>query len=283
MAKVKIIVDSTCDLTEDIMEKYDIAIVPLYVEFDEESYRDGVDIVPEQLFQKVKEKGILPKSAAPSPFDFSMCFQKYLDQGYDIIVITISTKMSSTYQNALVAASEFPQNRIWIIDSGNITTGISSLVTVAGEAAIGGRPAEEIAKTIKALVPKVRVNFVIDTLEYLYKGGRCNAVENFFGSLLRIKPIIGVQNGSLYVADKVRGDKKRALDKMIAKVIKNKENIAFDRIFINNSCGNDDEAEYVKTKLQQELPGVEIVMTKAGCVISTHCGEKTLGISYIQK
>jgi len=283
MAKVKIITDSTCDLTAEIVAKYDLAVVPLYVEFGEESYRDGVDIVPAQLFQKVKEKGFLPKSAAPTPFDFSKYFKEYIAQGYDIVTITISSKMSSTYQNALLAAAEFPDKRIWVVDSGNITTGMSSLVTVAGEAALDGMPAEEIAKTLQTLVPKVRVNFVVDTLEYLYKGGRCNAVENLFGSLLRIKPIVGVKNGSMYVAEKVRGDKKRALARMIANVVKNKEKIAFDRVFINNSVGNDDEAEYVKARLEQELPAVQIIMTKTGCVISTHCGEKTLGISYIEK
>lgn len=283
MRSVKVITDSTSDLTDEILQKYNITVVPLYVDFGEESYRDGVDIFPEQLFLKVQEEGILPKTASPSPYDFIKYFKESIDLGLDIIVITISSKMSSAYQNALLAASEFPTERILVVDSQNITTGIASLVMVAGDLAKQGKSVQEIAEKIRELTSRVRVNFVIDTLEYLYKGGRCNVVQNLLGTALKIRPIIGVDQGIMFVEGKTRGDKKRALDKMIDSFIERRDLIDFNRIFIVNSCGGEEELNYVKACFQEALPDIEIIMTKAGCVISSHCGEKTLGISYIEK
>lgn len=281
MRMVKIIADSTCDLSVEILRKYDITLVPLYVDFGDGSQKDGVDLLPEQLFKSVKEKGIIPKTAAPSPYDFISCFKEFIDLGQDIIVFTLSAKMSSTYQNACLAASEFPDGRIHVIDSQNITTGIGSLVMIAGDMAIQGKNANEIAYTIKPLVSRVRMSFVIDTLEYLYKGGRCNVIQNLVSTMLKIRPIIAVEDGSMLVADKIRGDKRRALDKMIDNIVKNSANIDYNRIFIVNSCGSDEEASYVEAHFKELLPGFELIMTKAGCVISSHCGEKTLGLSYI--
>lgn len=283
MRKVKVITDSTCDLPSDIIEKFDIAITPLYVDFGEESYKDGVTLFPEQLFQLVREKGILPKTAAPSPYDFIKQMREYVDLDLDIIVITISAKMSSTYQNALLAASELPAGRIRVIDSQNITMGIGSQVMIAGEMAKEGKSLSEIADRVKDITPKAKVSFVIDTLEYLYKGGRCNVVQNLLGTALRIRPIIGVEDGSMIVENKVRGDKKRALDKIVDEVIKNSSKINFNRIFVLYSCGSEEEADYVKDSLHRALPGIELPLVQAGCVISSHCGEKTLGISYIEK
>ena len=176
MKKVKIITDSTSDLSADILKKYDITVVPLYVDFAERSYRDGVDLFPVQLFKIVEEKGVLPKTSAPSPYDFIKHFEEYIEQGTDILVITISAKMSSAYQNALLATSEFPRERIWVVDSQNLSTGIGYLVMIAGEMAKEGQSAEKIAERLKTIIPRVKVNFVIDTLEYLYKGGRCNVL-----------------------------------------------------------------------------------------------------------
>lgn len=283
MRKVKIFTDSTSDLTAEILRKFDITVVPLYVDFGDQSFKDGVDLLPEQLFEIVKERGILPKTAAPSPYDYIKYFREYTELESDIIVITISAKMSSSFQNALLAASEFPAGRIWVLDSQNLSTGIGSLAIIAGELANEGKSAEEIAEKINRLTPKVRVSFVIDTLEYLYKGGRCNVVQTLVGNALKIRPIIGVEQGRMIVEDKVRGNKKRALDKMIDDVIKNKSNIDYNRIVVINSCGSEEEAIYTKDRFQKYLPDIEILMTKAGCVISSHCGEKTLGISYIEK
>ncbi|NLI93242.1 MAG: DegV family protein [Peptococcaceae bacterium] len=283
MRKVKVIADSTNDLSFEILQQYDIDVVPLYVEFGEETYKDGVDIIPEQLFQLVSEKGILPKTAAPSPFDFISVYTKYIEEGMDILVITLSAKMSSTYQNAVLAASEFPKGRIRVIDSQNLTTGIGSLVMIAREMAEKGIEIHSIAQELEALVTKVKVSFVIDTLEYLYKGGRCNVIQNLLGTALKIRPIIAVEDGRMIVEDKVRGDKKRAIEKLLEKLFKNPQSIYQNRIIIPYSLGSEEDAELMKSMIQKELPGTEILITKAGCVISSHCGMKTLGLSYIQK
>lgn len=284
MRKVKIITDSTNDLTREMLDSYGVTIVPLYVDFGEESYKDGVDLIPERLFELVEEKNILPKTAAPSPYDFIGYYRQYLDSGYDIIVITISSKISATYQNALLAMQEFPKDRIWVIDSQNLSTGIGLLVMLAGEYAREGKSAGEIAEKLQEIIPRVRVSFIVDTLEYLYKGGRCNALQNMVGSVLKIRPVIGVRDGRIIVQDKVRGDKKKALQKILDGVEEAKETIDFDRIFITYSLGGEEEAAYLKDCLEKSLPpACKIFLTQAGCVISSHCGKKTVGTIYVEK
>lgn len=280
MRKVKIITDSTNDLSKEILLKYDIDVIPLHVDFGEESYRDGIDLLPKGLFELVEEKNILPKTAAPSPYAFSESFREYIDTGMDLVVITISSEMSSTYQNAVLASEEYPQGRICVVDSQNLSTGIGSLVVAAAEYALQGLDAKEIAQKVRSLVSKVQVSFVIDTLEYLYKGGRCNVLQSIMGSMLKIRPTISVDNGKMYMKDKVRGEKKKALDKLI-------ENASMDfiqskRIFITHSLGSEDEAVYLKLALQAACPDKEINITDAGCVISSHCGQKTIGVIYIR-
>jgi DegV family protein with EDD domain len=281
MRKVKIITDSTNDLSAELLQEYDIDVVPLHVDFGEETYRDGVDLIPARLFQLVEEKKLLPKTAAPTPYAYAECFREYFDQEQDIIVITISAQMSSSYQNAALAASEFPQGRIWVIDSQNLSTGIGALVITAAEYARQGLQAEEISAKIRSLVAKVHVSFVIDTLEYLYKGGRCNVLQNLMGSVLKIRPTIGVENGKMLVVDKVRGEKKKALDKLIENA--RRDSVESKRIFITHSLGSEEEAVYLKGALQDIYPDKEILITNAGCVISSHCGQKTIGVIYIRK
>jgi len=281
MRKVKIITDSTNDLSAELLQEYDIDVVPLHVDFGEETYRDGVDLIPARLFQLVEEKKLLPKTAAPTPYAYAECFRGCFDQEQDIIVITISAQMSSSYQNAVLAASEFPQGRIWIIDSQNLSTGIGALVITAAEYAQQGLQAEEVSVKIRDLVAKVHVSFVIDTLEYLYKGGRCNVLQNLMGSVLKIRPTIGVENGKMLVVDKVRGEKKKALDKLIENA--RRDSVDSKRIFITHSLGSEEEAVYLKYALQDIYPDKEILITNAGCVISSHCGQKTIGVIYIRK
>lgn len=283
MRKVKIITDSTNDLTREILDNYGTTIVPLFVDFGEESYKDGVDLTPERLFELAEEKNILPKTAAPSPYDFAGYYRQYLDSGYDIVVITISSKISATYQNALLAAEEFPKDRIWVTDSLNLSTGIGLLVMLAGEYAREGLSAGEIAAKIQDIIPRVRVSFIVDTLEYLYKGGRCNSLQNMVGSVLKIRPVIGVADGRIIVQDKVRGDKKKALHKILDRISQTKEKIDFSRVFITYSLGGEEEAAYLKDCLQKAVPAEEILLTQAGCVISSHCGQKTIGIIYAEK
>lgn len=255
--------------------------MPLYVVFGEQSYKDGVEITPDKLFELVQERNMLPRTAGITPYDYINYFGKYVEEDYDLVVILISSEFSSTYQNAVLAASEFPPGRIKVVDSRNLSTGIGFLVLTASQMAQAGVGSEEIVAKLNAIIPKMRVEFVLDTLEYLYKGGRCNAVQNLLGSILKIRPIIKVVNGKMIVGNKVMGDKRKSLDAMLADIRSDKDKLGSNRVIITHSLGSEDEAVYLKNEIQKIVPpDFTILTTPAGCVISSHCGKKTTGIIY---
>lgn len=280
MGAVRVISDSTCDLSPELIEKHDIAIVPLYVVFDEESYRDGLDITTEKLYKMVEERNMLPKTSAPSPLDFYKTFKKYIENGEDIIYIGISSELSAAVQNAKIAAQGFPEGRIEIVDSRNLSTGIGLLVMKAADFTVQGFGVHESAQKIRELVPKVRTRFIINTLDYLYKGGRCTALESFIGGLLSIKPVVSVKDGKMLLEEKVRGKREKARNNMLENALMDKDRMMPDRIFITHSMDSD-EAELLRNMLQKEIGKGEIIITDAGCVVSSHCGPKTVGILYI--
>ena len=203
--KIRIFADSTCDLPPSWIEEYNIGIVPLYVVFGEQSLRDGVDITPEQLYAKVDQIGDLPKTAAPSPSDFIAAFTPSIEQGEDILFLSISSELSSTYQNALIAAGESPEGRVTVFDSRNLSSGIGLLVMKAVHATNEGSFIPQIVELLSRTVNEVECEFVVDTLDYLYKGGRCSGMQNIIGDLLKIRPVIKVVDGGMIPAYKVRG------------------------------------------------------------------------------
>ncbi|MGF7046617.1 DegV family protein with EDD domain [Paenibacillus sp. DS2015] len=278
MPKIKIFADSTCDLPSDWIHKYDIDIIPLYVVFGDESLRDGIDITPTQLYQRVSETGNLPKTAAPSPTDFLTAFTPYIDQGDQILYICLSSELSSTYQNACIAVEELPEGSIAIFDSLNLSSGIGLLIMKAVHAAQAGRTLDEIVNLLHAVRPTIESEFVIDTLEYLHKGGRCSGMQNFIGSLLKIRPIIKVSNGLMIPANRVRGKREKAVEQLLLNVLEKKEQIDTDLIFVAHSLAEKD-ALVLQTSLQQQT-GATVALATAGCVISSHCGPHTIGIMY---
>ncbi|HYE83472.1 MAG TPA: DegV family protein [Clostridia bacterium] len=282
MGTVRVISDSTCDLSSELIERHGIAIVPLYVVFGEKSYRDGIDISTEELYGKVEETNTLPKTSAPSPLDFQRIFKKYTDNGEDIIYIGLSSGISVTLQNAAIAAQEFPEGKIEIVDSQNLSTGIGLLVMKAVDYAGDGMNVREIAAKIRELAPRVRTRFIINTLDYLHKGGRCTALESFIGGLLNIRPVVSVRDGKMFLEDKIRGRREKARSNMLENVLADKDSIMRERVFITHSMDSE-EAELLKGILQKEIKGAEIIVTDAGCVISSHCGPKTVGVLYIRK
>lgn len=282
MAKVKIYTDSTSDLSQELIKKHDISIIPLYVGFDDNTYRDGVDITTAQLYEKVEELNKLPKTSAPSPLDFVRAFQADIDEGNDILYIGLSTKLSATIQNAKIAASEFSKGKIEIVDSKNLSTGIGLLVMKAVDFRAQKMQVTDIANKLRELVPKVETAFVPDTLDYLYMGGRCSALTNIVGNVLKIRPIIKVKDGGMIVGQKARGKRNKILDTMLNNALKDKDNMDSARVFITHSHGLKD-AEFLKEQLEKSLDVNEIIITDAGCVISSHCGPNTVGILYIVK
>lgn len=282
MRKVAILADSTCDLPREVVRARNIHIIPLYVSFDKEVFRDGEDITPEEMYQKVEKLGYLPKTSCASPEDFRMAFQQYIDQDMDLIFIGISSQLSATVQNAHLIASEYPEGRIQIIDGKNLSTGTGLLVLKACRFRDEGMTASEIVKQVTTLIPYVRSQFVLQTLDYLHKGGRCSGITRFVGSLLRICPNIKVVDGGMVVARKPRG-KKIGLNLMVDDVLESLPQIDRDTIMLTHTVARSDY-EYIYNRLRTEtdLPSSILMESHAGCVIASHCGPGCIGILYIE-
>lgn len=283
MNKVKILTDSTSDLSKQMLIDYNIDSIPLYVRFDDEIYKDGINLTTDELYRKVEEKKALPKTSAVSPGDFITFFEKYLEKGYDIIYIGIGSKLSATMRSAHLAIDEINlPNRIHIIDSMNLSSGIALLVLKAKDLRDQGLSALKIKEEIERLVPLVRSQFAISTLDYLHKGGRASGLAKLVGTMLSIKPIIKVVNGSLEVYKKPIGKMSRALDIMLEDFNKEKENIDLDYVFITHTLANR-QAVYMLDYLRRRFNIKHLIEGSAGCVISSHCGAGTIGILYIVK
>lgn len=282
MHKIKLISDSTCDLSEELIKKHDIDIVSLYVCFNEDSYRDLVDLNTQKMYDLVEKHGILPKTSAASPGDFFDVFKKYLEQGYQIIYLGIGSKFSATLTSAYSAKQMLESDDIFLVDSENLSSGSGLLLLKAAKYRDQGLTASEIVKRIEELVPKVRSQFVIDTLEYLYKGGRVNAMSALMGGMLRIKPIIKVRDGIMVVGKKARGHIRKGIDFLIDEFFQLRDDIDDEFVMVTHSQAHE-SYEYIESKLLSQEPVQNLFETDAGCVISSHCGRGTIGILYIMK
>ncbi len=282
MDKIKLISDSTCDLSKDLLIKHDIEIVSLYVNFNEEAYKDLVDIDTPKMYELVDKHGILPKTSAASPGDFLNVFEKYLSEGYKIIYLGIGSKFSATYISANSAKTMLESDDIYIIDSMNLSSGTGLLLLKAAKYIKQGLPVQEVVKKLKNLVPKVRSQFVIDTLDYLYKGGRVSTLSALMGGMLRIKPIIKVREGEMVVGKKARGNIRKGIDLLIHEFISNREYIDNEFVMSTHSLAHDSYL-YIEDKLKDQTEIENLIETDAGCVISSHCGKGTIGILYIMK
>ena len=279
--KVIIASDSTCDLGLELISKYNIKIVPLSVTLGDKTYTDGVDVDPDMIYRHYEEKRQLPKTAAPNVLDFETFYQKYTGEGYAVVMFTISSTMSSTYNNARLAALDFED--VYAIDTGNLSTGGGLLVLHAAEMALAGKSAAEIAEECRALTQKVEASFVVDSLEFLHKGGRCSALAAFGANLLRLKPCIAVKDGKMGVRKKYRGKFGVVLQKYVEEQIGDGSGIRKNRIFVTHAgC----EAAIVQQCVEQikalELFD-EVLITRAGCTVSAHCGRNTLGVLFIKE
>lgn len=276
---IRIIADSTADLGSDLIQRHHIEIVPLTVILKEKQFKDGQDIQTQQLFDYVKQYGELPKTSAVSVAEFIQAFQ-----GSDeIIYIGISSKLSASFHNAELAVREMGAENIHLVDSLNLSTGIGLLVLKAAELREARKSAVEITQAVHAMIPSVRSSFVVDTLEYLYLGGRCSAIANLAGSVLQIRPVIEVRSdGTLGVKDKIRGSRTRALLSMVDGYKRSLDMIDFHRFFITHT-GCPDDAAMLEAELRKISQPEEICITTAGAVIASHCGPNTIGILYLLK
>jgi len=282
MNPIRLVSDSTCDLSQELIAKHDIRIVPLFVRFGEESYLDGVDLTPEAMYREVAKRGILPKTAAASPGMFVEVFEQAVADGCDVVYVGIGSKFSATYQSAVVARDMVDATRIFLVDSANLSSGSGLLMLKAAKWRTEGDSAQDIARKLETIVPQVRTQFVINTMDYLHKGGRCSGMQALFGTLLKIKPIIKVVDGAMAVGKKPRGSIQVAVDILIEEAFEHLNELDLDAVMITHSMA-DESARYVRSRLEAKIPKETVIETHAGCVISSHCGEGCIGILYIIK
>lgn len=273
--------DSTCDLSKELVERYQIRTIPLGVTLGDTVYRDGVDITPDDIYAYHAKTGQLPKTSAINIAENADFFAELTRDGSAVIHFTIGSSMSATYNNARLAAEEFED--VYVIDSKNLSTGNGLLVVAAAEMAKQGMEAKEIAEKVSALVDCVDASFVVDNLEYLAKGGRCSSVAAFGANLLQLKPCIAVKDGAMGVGKKYRGKFGKVLLEYVAERLAGGEDIDLDRVFVTHAGCDPEVVESVVAAVKQTLPFKEVFVTRAGCTISSHCGANTLGVLFIRK
>ena len=280
---IRICSDSTCDLSEEITKKYGITIFPLHIVLGENEYRDRIEISQEEIFEWADKNKTTPKTSAVSYDDAMGAIKPMLDAGDDLIIFTISGQMSTTYNVFNMVAEDLEAgDRIQVIDSKNLSTGIGLLVVEAAVMAKEGCTMEEIVKEIEWLKPKVRASFVIDTLTYLARGGRCSSVAALTGGVLRIHPKIIVRDGKMEVSKKYRGQIKRVVMDYVRDMHYALLGARRQRVFITHTSSDREMIEEVRAYLEGLGYFEEVLETKAGGVISSHCGPGTLGVLFIE-
>ena len=280
MSKVKIISDSTCDLSEELLIQYDIAVLPHPIVRDGELLQDNVSITPDDIYAHYERTGRLCTTSAPNAYDYEQFWRPWLDEGYEIVHFTISSEMSTAYNQAVLAAEE--TGHVYPVDSRSLSTGIGLLVLEACDLRDQGFAAEEIAARVREDSAKCQASFLVDVIEYLWKGGRCSSVAAIGANLLKLKPRIDVQNGKMLSTKKYRGKTTKCFAAYADDLLKGKDNIRQNRIFITHSGIDEDIIQLVQDKIRQWQPGGEhIYVTRAGGTISCHCGPGTLGILYM--
>ncbi len=281
MAKIIISSDSTCDLSAELKERYGIKIIPLGITLGTEVYRDGIDINPDDIYAHHAKTGELPKTTASNVGECIDYFTDLTKDGDAVIHFTISSTMSSTYSNACLAAEDF--ENVYVIDSKNLSTGGGLLVIAAAEMANSGMEAPAIVEELEKLAPCVDASFVIDSLEYLHKGGRCSALAMLGANLLKLKPCIEVKNGVMGVGKKYRGVYGRVLTEYVSERLQNPDDIDTSRVFVTHAGCDPEIVESVLQQVKDTGLFKEVLLTRAGCTVSSHCGANTLGVLFIRK
>ena len=277
---IKISADSTCDLSPELIARYDIGISPLYIVRDGESLVDGVDITPDEIYAHVEAGGSMCSTAAVSVYDYVEFFRKELESADAVVHFHISGDMSACYQNACIAAAEV--GNVYPVDARNLSTGIGLLVLEAAELARAGQlTAQEIQERMNQRRELLDVSFVVEQLGYLRKGGRCSSVAALGANMLSLRPCIQVKDGKMGVGKKYRGAYQKCLLQYVKERLEGRDDIDPHRIFITESGGfTPEEVAEVEAAVRGYQPFEEVLHTRAGCTVSSHCGPRTLGILY---
>ena len=280
---VKIIADSTCDLSKDLLEKYDISVLPLHIVLGDKEYKDGLEISPDEIYEWSNANKEAPKTSAAAISDTIDIYSKYLKSCDEIICFSISGQMSTTVNVMRMAAEELDtEDRIHIIDSENLSTGGGLLVIEAAIMAKDGKSGIEIVEAINELKPFVRTSFIVDTLTFLHRGGRCSGVAALAGGALKLHPKIVVENGGMKPDKKYRGKMNSAILSYVKDLEPQLKNAKTDRVFITHSGCEKEIIDSIYQYLEELGLFKEILITRAGGVISSHCGPGTLGVLFIE-
>lgn len=279
---VKIISDSTCDLSQELLEKYEVSILPLHVILGDRECEDGVNISPDEIYSWSDENKTTPKTSAPALDQAMELLRPYVESKTEVVCFAISEEMSSSANVMRLAAEELEGEKlVHIINSANLSTGIGLLVIEAAQMAQKGKSAAEIEAAVEQLKPYVRTSFVVDTLIYLHRGGRCSGLAALAGGALRLHPKIVVEAGKMSPEKKYRGK----MEKVVMDYVHDQEDAIKkakpERVFITHSGCDQEAIQMVYDYLKELGHFEEILVTRAGGVISSHCGPGTLGVLYI--
>lgn len=278
---IKIMSDSTCDLAQDLLEKYNITLVPLTIVKDGKSFSDGVDITPADIFAHVASGGNLCSTAALGVGEYQNWFQKFADDYDGVLHINISAEFSSSFQNASLAAEMFDNVRA--LDSRNLSTGQGLVVLKACELAQTCESLDQLVEELNSFIPKVEASFLLDKLEYMVKGGRCSAVAVLGANLLNLKPCIEVKDGKMAVVKKYRGSFEKCLTSYVKDRLQGREDIDHNTLFVTRTPVSNTALDAVAQVVSESEPFQNTYWTEAGCTISCHCGPGTLGVLFVRK
>lgn len=279
--RIKILSDSTCDLSRELIEKYEIEVLPLAVNIGDKACRDGVDAKPDDIYAHVSAGGDLPGTAAINPAEYAELFARYSAEFDAVIHFNISADFSSCHQNARLAAADF--ENVYVVDSRNLSTGQGLLVLRAAELAKQGLDGATIAEQMRADAEKVDASFILDQLEYLKKGGRCSTIAALGANLLKLKPCIEVKDGKMGVGKKYRGSFDKCLAEYIRDRIADRDDLELDRVFVTHSGLSEQLLEQAVDQVRKTQPFREVLLTRAGCTVSSHCGPGTIGVLFVRK
>jgi len=281
MAKpVVITADSTCDLSQELKDRYDIRVIPLTILLGEDSYLDGVDFTAADIYDRYHKDGTLPKTSAPGIQQFMDFFTPILEAGSEIVHLDISSELSSSYNNACIAASEL--EGVHVVDSRTLGTGLGLLAIEGCECRDRGMSADEIAAHLGDLIGKVDTSFVLNTLEFMWKGGRCSGVTALGANLLRLKPALEMRDGKLGVYKKYRGNIRSVYRQYVTERLASAE-VRPRHVFVYDSGEIPEETmQELADIVHEAVPGAEIHRSKAGCTVTSHCGPQTVGLMFIR-
>lgn len=278
--KIRISADSTCDLSPELIRKYNIGITPLSVIIDGQVFHDGVDVTPRDIF-RASDAGKSIRTAAVNTFEYREFFEEQLKTYDQVVHICISSEFSTCYSDACEASAKM--DNVFIVDSRNLSTGSGLLVLEGAEMAAKGMDGKEIAETLKARTGLVDASFVVRTVEYLRRGGRCSGMEALGAKMLHIRPSIIVADGKMHPGKKYRGRYEHYLKHYIEDTLANDSTIDFNRVFITHSPSEEGLVSFAIDKVKSYGLFREVLETMAGCTVCCHCGPDTLGILFMRK